>query len=105
MWPTTLRTSSYQLLPDTDNNSININISNIPIWKSWIKPVSLVTFSSVVSVVTAPFVAITNYWKENTKFDFKNGWNNFTINPFIFISSELVNSFFILWLFLKLNFV
>lgn len=94
--------NSYQPLLTENNN--NINISNIPIWKSWIKPVTLVTFSSMFSIITAPIVAITNYWKETTKFDFINGWNNFIMNPLTFISSELINSFFYTLAFFKIEF-
>ncbi len=94
--------NSYQPLLTENNN--NINTSNIPIWKSWIKPFTLVTFSSVFSVITAPIVATTNYWKETMKFDFINGWNNFISNRFTFISSELINSFFYTLAFFKIEF-
>lgn len=82
----------------------NINISNIPLWKSWVKTVTVITFSSMVSIITAPIVAITNYWKETTKFEFVDGWNNFIMNPLIFISSELINSFFYTLAFFKIEF-
>ncbi|WP_425381018.1 hypothetical protein [Spiroplasma endosymbiont of Polydrusus pterygomalis] len=94
--------NSYQPLLTENNN--NINISNILFWKSWIKPFTLVTFSSMFSVITASVVAITNYWKETTKFDFINGWNNFISNWFTFISSELINSFFYTLAFFKIEF-
>ncbi len=82
----------------TDNNN-NIKTTTTPIWKSWIKPFSLISLSWTVSIITSPIVTITNYWKKTTKFEFINGWNDFIMRPTTFISSELINSFFIVWLF------
>ncbi|WP_281749215.1 hypothetical protein [Spiroplasma ixodetis] len=36
-------------------------------------------------------MAITNYWKNTTKFEFVNGWNDFIMRHTTFISSELIN--------------
>lgn len=41
----------------TDNNN-NINTTTILIWKSWIKPFSLIGLSWTVSIITSPIVAI-----------------------------------------------
>ena len=99
--PRSLTDSQLPLL--TYNNN-NMNTANIPIWKLWIKPFNLITLSWMVSIITSPIVAITNYWKKTTKFEFINGWNDFIMSPTTFISSELINSFFYSLAFLKIEF-
>lgn len=78
------------LLTDSNDNVAAVTV----IWKSWVKPFTLFSLSSIVSIVTSPLVLITNYWKETAKFDFVNGWNIFIVSPNFFIFNELINSFF-----------
>lgn len=92
-------TSAYNSIISNTINNTNSR------WKSWSKSIASFSVSTVIStVITSPIIAITDYWKETTKLSLINGWTRFIINPAMFISNELINSFFNTLTFLKLEF-